>query len=75
LQATQFSNVCYFFAINPLADLRTVAQVVNPTEITGKAIKDPSSHNSETLIKTSVPKQAFDNLTYFFLRLFLAFPS
>jgi hypothetical protein len=68
--------------INPLVGLKIAKQLVNATEIgaliginTGKAIEVPTIPNSETVIKNSVPKQAFDNLTYFFVRLFLFFLS
>ena len=47
-------------------------QAVDATEIgalkgivRGKAIETPTIPNSESVIKISVPIQAFDNLTYF----------
>jgi hypothetical protein len=61
------------FSYYPLFDLKIVAPVVNAIEIgtlkgiiIGKAIEVPTISNSETVIKTSVPEEAFDNLTYFF---------
>ena len=66
-----------FLVINPF-DLKIAKQAVNATEIgalkgiiIGKAIEAPTIPHSETVIKSSIPKQAFDNLTYFFLRLLL----
>jgi hypothetical protein len=71
-----------FFVINPLVDLKIVEQVVNATEIgtltgviIGTAMEDPTIPSSEIVIKNSVPRQAFDNFVYFFLRLFLVLPS
>ena len=63
-------------------DLKIAKQVVNATErgtlqgiITGKTKEVPTIPNSEIVKKSSVPKHAFDNLTYFFLILLLVFLS
>jgi len=67
-----------FLVINSLVDLKLAKQAVNATEIgalkgiiIGKAIEAPNILNSEIVLKSSVPKKAFDNLTYICLRLFL----
>ena len=70
-----------FFVIKPLVDLKIVAHV-NATQIDtlteiniGTVIDVPTIPNSETDINISVPRQAFDNLVYFLLRLFTVFLS
>ena len=62
-----------FFFINSLVELAMTKQAVDATEIgalkgivRGKAIETPTIPNSESVIKISVPIQAFDNLTYLF---------
>jgi hypothetical protein len=62
-----------FLAINPLVDLKIAKKAAKATEIgalkgiiIGKAIEASTIPNSESVIKNSFPKLAFDNLAYFF---------
>ena len=83
LPTTWFLNVCWFFLVVSLPiDFKTAEQAVSATTIgaligtiTGTAIVLPVIPNSKINRKASIPRQTFEALIYFFLRLFHAFIS